>query len=479
MADRSGQQLDTYRLIHLLGAGGYGEVYLAEHIYRKTQVAIKVLPQLAQDDLRGFLTEARTMRLKHPNIVQVLDFGVEERIPFIVMEYAPNGTLRQRHPKGTQVPLPAIVYYVKQVASALQYAHDERMIHRDVKPENMLIGAQNQVLISDFGIATIAHGTASQNAEMMIGTIPYMAPEQIQGHPRPASDQYSLGIIVYEWLCGERPFNGTLTEVAIQQTVVFPRSLREKNPAISPVAEQVVMTALAKDPKQRFGSVQAFANALEQALQPSMPLPAAQPPATVPVSTHQITRPWNVTTAPTPATFSPLPTVDLPQTGPAQPPLALAAYPTNQRIPSTERTPQPPPNHISFPTIKEATPYRKSPPPKNALAQRIVLAIVAGVLILGGGLAWLAYSHPSPGTKVTYTPTAMPTPSPTSIPSPTPTTTPSPTPVSSPTATPKPVVQAAPTPKPTSKPKPPPLPPPTEPTPTPTTCVILGGYICN
>jgi serine/threonine protein kinase len=118
MADRSGQQLDTYRLIGLLGAGGYGEVYLAEHIYRKTQVAIKVLPQLAQDDLRGFLTEARTMRLKHPNIVQVLDFGVEERIPFIVMEYAPNGTLRQRHPKGTHVPLPAIVFYVKQVASA-------------------------------------------------------------------------------------------------------------------------------------------------------------------------------------------------------------------------------------------------------------------------------------------------------------------------------------------------------------------------
>ena len=93
------------------------------------------------------------------------------------MEYAPNGTLRQRHPKGTRVLLPTIVSYVKQVASALQYAHDERLVHRDVKPENMLIGVQNQVLLSDFGIATIAHGTASQSVEAMAGTIPYMAPE--------------------------------------------------------------------------------------------------------------------------------------------------------------------------------------------------------------------------------------------------------------------------------------------------------------
>src|SRR6202011_4406651 len=182
MANRVGQQLDNYRLLRLLGTGGFGEVYLAEHIYRTTQppVAIKILPQLAQDDLRSFLTEARTFRLKHPNIVQVLDFGVEGRTPFIVMEYAANGTLRKRHPKGTRVPLLAVVSFVKQVASALQYAHDERLVHRDVKPENMLIGAQNQVLLSDFGIATIAHGTSSQSVETMAGTIPYMAPEQIQ-----------------------------------------------------------------------------------------------------------------------------------------------------------------------------------------------------------------------------------------------------------------------------------------------------------
>src|SRR5260221_1924411 len=282
MADRIGQQLDNYRLTRLLGAGGFGEVYLAEHLYRTTQVAIKILPQLAQDDLHSFLIEARTFRLKHPNIVQVLDFGVEGRIPFIVMEYAPNGTLRQRHPKGTRVLLPTIVSYVKQVASALQYAHDERLIHRDVKPENILIGVQNQILLSDFGIATIAHGTASQSVEAMAGTIPYMAPEQIQGNPRSASDQYSLGVVVYEWLCGDRPFHGTLTEVAMQHATMPPPSLREKVPAISPDVEQVVLTALAKDPKQRFGSVLAFATALEQASQVKRPEPEPEP--VVPVS---------------------------------------------------------------------------------------------------------------------------------------------------------------------------------------------------
>ncbi len=282
MANRIGQQLDNYRLTRLLGAGGFGEVYLAEHLYRTTQVAIKILPQLAQDDLHSFLIEARTFRLKHPNIVQVLDFGVEGRIPFIVMEYAPNGTLRQRHPKGTRVLLPTIVSYVKQVASALQYAHDERLVHRDVKPENILIGVQNQVLLSDFGIATIAHGTASQSVEAMAGTIPYMAPEQIQGNPRSASDQYSLGVVVYEWLCGDRPFHGTLTEVAMQHATMLPPSLREKVPAISPDVEQVVTTALAKDPKQRFGNVLAFATALEQASQVKRPEP--EPSPVVPVS---------------------------------------------------------------------------------------------------------------------------------------------------------------------------------------------------
>src|SRR5215472_8514161 len=201
--NRTGQQLGNYRLLRLLGEGGFAEVYLGEHIHLGTQAAIKVLhTQLTSDDVDKFRTEARTIaRLIHPHIVRVLDFGVEGKTPFLFMDYAPNGTLRQHHPKGTLLSLDLIVSYVKQVADALQYAHDEKLIHRDVKPENILLGRRNDILLSDFGIALVAQSSRYQSAQEMAGTMAYMAPEQIQGHPRLASDQYSLGIVVYEWLC--------------------------------------------------------------------------------------------------------------------------------------------------------------------------------------------------------------------------------------------------------------------------------------
>jgi serine/threonine protein kinase len=164
---------------------------------------------------------------------------------------------------------------VQQVADALQYAHDEKLIHRDVKPENMLIGQRKDILLSDFGIASTAHSTSSMSTQIPVGTISYMAPEQIQAQARPASDQYALGIIVYEWLCGVRPFEGSYTEIFAKHLMVPPPLLRQKVPILSPDIEQVVLTALAKDPHQRFASVQAFANALEQASQqkPSFAVP--------------------------------------------------------------------------------------------------------------------------------------------------------------------------------------------------------------
>ena len=127
------------------------------------------------------------------------------------MDYAPNGSLRQRYPKGSLVPNSfQIVSFVKQMSAALQYAHEKKYIHRDVKPENMLIGQHQEVLLSDFGIATISHSTSSLNvgAEGTSGTLAYMAPEQIEGHPRPASDQYALGIVVYERLVANAHLRG-------------------------------------------------------------------------------------------------------------------------------------------------------------------------------------------------------------------------------------------------------------------------------
>ena len=278
MADHV-EQLGNYRLMCLLGQGGFADVYLGEHIYLKTQAAIKVLQvHLGHEELDAFLNEARTVaRLVHPHIVRVLEFGVEGSIPFLVMDYAPNGTLRQRHPKGTQLPLETVIHYVKQVAAALQHAHDKKLVHRDVKPENMLLSANDDILLSDFGIALVAQSSQQQNVEDAVGTLAYMAPEQLQGKPRPATDQYALGIIIYEWLSGDHPFHGTFTEVASQHMLVTPAPLHEKVPDIPPAVEQVVMTALAKDPHQRFASVQMFATALEQAYLSASPPEAVRP----------------------------------------------------------------------------------------------------------------------------------------------------------------------------------------------------------
>ena len=255
MGDRAGQQLGNYRVINLIGRGGFADVYLAEHIYLKTQVAIKILQtKVAHDeDLEGFLKEARTVaHLLHPNIVRVMDFGVDEETPFLVMDYAPNGSLRRRYRKDTQLPLPLILSYVKHIAAALQYAHNEKLIHRDIKPENMLVGRNNEVLLSDFGIALIAQSSRYHRTQDIVGTVAYMAPEQIQGKPRPASAQYSLGIVVYEWLSGDRPFHGSFAELCTQHMYAPPPPLHEKVPSIPPDVERIVLTALAKDRKQRF-----------------------------------------------------------------------------------------------------------------------------------------------------------------------------------------------------------------------------------
>src|SRR3954453_2865225 len=190
----AGYQLGHYQLVRLLGQGGFAEVYLAEHIHLNTSVAVKVLhTRLADNDIQEFRHEAQIVaRLVHPNIVRVLDFGVENGVPYLVMDYAPNGTLRHAHPRGRPVPLSAVVHFTKHVAEALQYAHDQRLIHRDIKPENMMLGHNQEVLLSDFGIALALQSSHLQNTQNIAGTIAYMAPEQIAAHPVPASDQYSL-----------------------------------------------------------------------------------------------------------------------------------------------------------------------------------------------------------------------------------------------------------------------------------------------
>jgi len=184
MADRVGQQLGNYRMVRLLGQGGFAEVYLGEHVYLGTPAAIKVLHTLiASDNTEHFRREARTIaRLVHPHIVRVLDYGIEGMTPFLVEDYAPNGSLRTRHARGVPLPLPTVVEYVSQIADALQYAHEQKVIHRDVKPENMLLGRRNEILLSDFGIAVVAMSSSynsTQGMQDMAGNLVYGAPERM------------------------------------------------------------------------------------------------------------------------------------------------------------------------------------------------------------------------------------------------------------------------------------------------------------
>jgi len=383
MADRVGQQLGNYRLVRLIGRGGFAEVYLGEHLHLKTQVDFKILhTSLEDEDVESFLREAQTVaHLKHPHIVRVFDFDVENHIPFLVMDYLPNGNVRRSYPKGTSLPPETIVSYVEQVASALQYAHDQKLIHRDIKPENMLLDRDNTIVLSDFGIALMAQSSRYQSTQEVAGTAAYMAPEQFQGHPHRASDQYALGVVVYEWFTGDRPFHGSFSEIASQHLFVPSPPLRQKVPTISSEVEQVVLAALAKDPKQRFGSVRAFAAALEQACLAAQGSPTIvqSEPLLPPIVAFSLSQHiWPAITAPA----------------------------SNQPLQSSILTP----------------PMSGSQSSQHRISRRTIVLSLAGLAAAASSLTWLALSHSSSSSVPRFTSTApagrtaSPSPTPTSSP---------------------------------------------------------------
>jgi serine/threonine protein kinase len=280
-ADFSNQYIGNYRLLRLLGQGAFASVYLGEHRYLKRLAAIKVLRTVLNgQDRESFFEEARLLAsLSHPQIVRVLEFAVTQRvsyagdgkfmeyIPYLVMDFAPGGSLRTLYPPGSCLFINMAVGYIKQIAIALQYAHDKGVIHRDVKPENCLLNEQQEVMLSDFGLAVFAPSPDVLSTQLMAGTLPYAAPEQLRGKPEFASDQYSLGVMAYEWLCGHRPFEGEAVDIIVQHMSSPPPDLRSKNPAVSQAIEEVVLKALSKDPQRRYPSVLEFAKALESASQ--------------------------------------------------------------------------------------------------------------------------------------------------------------------------------------------------------------------
>jgi serine/threonine protein kinase len=265
-----GTRLGNYSLIRQLGEGGMARVYLARQIYIERLVAIKVLRLRASgQEAEELRREARLLaRLPaHPHIVQIYEFGFAGPVPYLVMEYAPYGSMRSYCGGGVCLLPREACRYLLQAAAALQTVHNYGLVHQDVKPDNLLLARPNHLLLSDFGIAASLRLARLRASRTLVGTAAYMAPEQFEGRPSIASDQYALAVVLYEWLCGTPPLVGSFIELQQfhQRRIPLP-SPREHVPALPPAIEPVLERALAREPRQRYPSIWAFARACERAL---------------------------------------------------------------------------------------------------------------------------------------------------------------------------------------------------------------------
>jgi eukaryotic-like serine/threonine-protein kinase len=260
MMNLVGQEVGDYKLLRLLGQGSSARVYLGEHKYHRSHVAVKILETQRTKGwkTRGYNEVYMLSHITHPHIIRLREYGTEDNIQFLVLDLATQGTLFDLLTQN--VSISRVTTCVRQIASALQYLHRMHIIHRDIKPTNVLVELSGNVLLADFELAT-----DHRNCRSKVATPAYAAPEQTQGQPCPASDQYALGVIVYQWLCGELPFRGTPAEMAIQHRNASPPPLRDKVPTLPYAVEQVVLTALAKDPKSRFIDIRTFAEFLQRA----------------------------------------------------------------------------------------------------------------------------------------------------------------------------------------------------------------------
>jgi eukaryotic-like serine/threonine-protein kinase len=257
-----------YRIIRRLGTGGMAEVWCAEDEQLDRKVALKILePRFAQDQefVERFRREASAAAgLQHPNVVNVFDRGEFDGTYYIAMEYVEGASLRDLINQGMSVE--AAVAVTRQILSAARFAHSHGVIHRDLKPGNVLVDRQGRATVTDFGIAKAGVSEITQTGSVM-GTAQYLSPEQAQGlEVTAASDLYSVGVILYEALTGRVPFEAdSAVAVALKQVSEVPRPPSELNPAVPRALDAVVLKSLAKDPANRFASADEFEAALDAA----------------------------------------------------------------------------------------------------------------------------------------------------------------------------------------------------------------------
>jgi serine/threonine protein kinase len=290
MNNLSGQSLGRYHLIEKLGEGGMAVVYKAFDTRLECEVAVKVIrmERLTQEmmatTLKRFEREAKAVaQLNHPNIVNITDYGEYEGVPYLVMEYLRGGTLKQM--LGKPIPYAEAARLLAPVADALQYAHEHKVIHRDVKPSNILITESGAPMLTDFGIARILdmqEGQTLTGTGVGIGTPEYMAPEQWTGDITPAVDIYSLGVVFYELVTGHKPYTADTPAAVLlkQATEPLPRPC-SFIPGLPERVEQVIYKSMAKKAEERYSSMREFEGALEE-LKAGVNIPAYRYQRTIP-----------------------------------------------------------------------------------------------------------------------------------------------------------------------------------------------------
>src|SRR5699024_7624896 len=265
---------ERYRIKRRIGGGGMANVYLGYDLILERNVAIKVLRMEFVNDpefVERFDREAQAATsLSHPNIVSIYDVGEEDDILYIVMEYIDGLTLKEYVMQHGPLSVEIAVDIMEQLTSAIQHAHENGLIHRDIKPQNVLIDHHGTVKVTDFGIAIALSATALTQTNSVLGSVHYLSPEQARGgKATKKSDIYSLGIVFYELVTGQMPFSGqSPVSIALKHLQNDTPSVRQINPAIPQSVENIILKATTKDPFNRYQSVAEMEHVISISLNP-------------------------------------------------------------------------------------------------------------------------------------------------------------------------------------------------------------------